>query len=48
MKTLSPIDLQKLNRSIHQLYTLDDAATFGVTALRIVDQLVPGDLPMHQ
>ncbi len=46
MKTLSPIDLQKLNRSIHQLYTLDDAATFGVTALRIVDQLVPGDLPM--
>jgi DNA-binding NarL/FixJ family response regulator len=28
------------------LYTLDDAATFGVAALRIVDQLVPGDLPM--
>jgi DNA-binding NarL/FixJ family response regulator len=46
METLSPLDLQKLNRSIHQLYTLDDAATFGVAALRIVDQLVPGDLPM--
>jgi DNA-binding CsgD family transcriptional regulator len=46
METLSPIDLQKLNRSIHELYTLDDAATFGGTALRIVDQLVPGDLPM--
>ncbi len=46
METLSAIDLQKLNRSIHQLYTLDDAAAFGGAALRIVDQLVPGDLPM--
>jgi DNA-binding NarL/FixJ family response regulator len=46
METLSPIDLQKLNCSIHQLYTLDDATAFGATALRIVDQLVPGDLPM--
>jgi DNA-binding CsgD family transcriptional regulator len=46
METLSPIDLQKLNCSIHQLYTLDHAATFGTTALRIVDQLVPGDMPM--
>jgi DNA-binding NarL/FixJ family response regulator len=46
MESLSPIDLQKLNCSIHQLYTLDNAATFGVAALRIVDQLVPGDIPM--
>jgi DNA-binding NarL/FixJ family response regulator len=46
METLSSIDLQKLNCSIHQLYTLDDARTFGGTALRIVDQLVPGDMPM--
>jgi DNA-binding CsgD family transcriptional regulator len=46
METLSAIDLQKLNHSIHELYTLDDRATFGVAALRIVDQLVPGDRPM--
>jgi DNA-binding CsgD family transcriptional regulator len=46
METLSLIDVQKLNQSIYQLYTLQDAATFGVAALQIVDQLVPGDLPM--
>jgi DNA-binding CsgD family transcriptional regulator len=46
METLSSLDLQKLNHSIYELYRLDDAATFGVAALQIVDQLVPGDLPM--
>ncbi len=46
MQTLSIQDIEQLNRSIFQLYTLRDLDTFGVDALSIVDRLVPGELPM--
>jgi hypothetical protein len=46
METLSIEDLQKLNQSIQKLYTLHDLETFGVTALSIVDRLVPSDFPL--
>jgi DNA-binding CsgD family transcriptional regulator len=39
-------DIEQLNRSIFQLYTLRDLDTFGLDALSIVDRLVPGELPM--
>jgi DNA-binding CsgD family transcriptional regulator len=46
MQTLSIEDIEQLNRSIFQLYTLRDLDTFGLDALSIVDRLVPGELPM--
>jgi hypothetical protein len=46
METLSIEDLQKLNQSIQKLSTLHDLETFGVTALSIVDWLVPSDFPL--
>lgn len=46
METLSIQDIEQLNRSIFQLYTLRDLDTFGLDALSIVDRLVPGELPM--
>ncbi len=46
MQTLSIEDIEQLNRSIFQLYTLRDLDTFGLNALSIVDRLVPGELPM--
>jgi DNA-binding CsgD family transcriptional regulator len=46
MQTLSIEDIEQLNRSIFQLYTLRDLDTFGLDALAIVDRLVPGELPM--
>ncbi len=46
MQTLSIEDIEQLNRSIYQLYTLRDLDTFGLEALSIVDRLVPGELPM--
>jgi DNA-binding CsgD family transcriptional regulator len=46
METLSIDDMQKLNDSIQQIYTLHDLDTFGTNALSIVTQLVPSDLPV--
>ena len=46
MEILSSDDMQKLNHSIQQLYTLDDLDTFGTNALSIVTRLVPNDLPV--
>ena len=46
METLSIEDMQKLNHSIQQLYTLDDLDTFGTNALSLVSRLVPNDLPV--
>jgi DNA-binding NarL/FixJ family response regulator len=46
MQTLSIEDIEQLNRSIFQLYTLRDLDTFGLDALSIVDRLVPGEVPM--
>jgi DNA-binding CsgD family transcriptional regulator len=46
MQTLSIKDIEQLNRSIFQLYTLRDLDTFGLDALSIVDRLVPGEVPM--
>jgi hypothetical protein len=45
MQTLSSEDIEQLNYSIFQLYTLRDLDTFGLDSLAIVDRLVPG-LPM--
>jgi hypothetical protein len=46
MQTLSLEDIEQLNQSILQLYTLRDLDTFGLDSLSIVDRLVPGELPM--
>jgi DNA-binding CsgD family transcriptional regulator len=46
METLSIEDLHKLNQRIQQIYSLKDLDTFGIEALKIVDRLVPGELPM--
>jgi DNA-binding CsgD family transcriptional regulator len=46
METLSIEDIQILNQSIQQLYTLHNLATFGVDSLSIVDRLVPSDWPL--
>jgi DNA-binding CsgD family transcriptional regulator len=46
METLQSDDLSKLHHSIQQLYTLQDFDTFKVDALRIVDRLVPSDIPL--
>jgi DNA-binding CsgD family transcriptional regulator len=46
METLQFEDTQKLHQGIQQLYMLRDRDTFKVDALRIVDRLVPSDLPL--
>ncbi len=46
MQVLSIEDIDRLNQSILQLYTLRDLDTFGLDALSIVDWLVPGEVPM--
>ncbi len=46
MEILSSDDVQKLNHSIQQLYTLHALDTFGTNALSIVSRLVPSDLPV--
>jgi DNA-binding CsgD family transcriptional regulator len=46
METLQSDDLSKLHQGIQQLYTLHDLDTFKVDALRIVDRLVPSDIPI--
>jgi DNA-binding CsgD family transcriptional regulator len=46
METLEPEDIQKLNHSIQQIYTLHDLDTFGVDSLAIVDRLVSSDWPL--
>jgi len=45
MKSLSFKDTQTLNQSIQKLYSLRNFDTFGIDALTIVDQLVPGEIP---
>jgi len=45
MESLSFKDTQTLNQSIQKLYSLRNFDTFGVDALTIVDQLVPGEIP---
>jgi DNA-binding CsgD family transcriptional regulator len=45
METLSAQDTQNLNHGIQQIYALDDFESFGRSALTIVHQLVPSDLP---
>jgi DNA-binding CsgD family transcriptional regulator len=45
VETLSIEDTQHLNQGIQKLYTLHDLDTFGVTALSIVNRLVPSDIP---
>ena len=46
MQTLSLEDIEQLNQSILQLYTLRNLDTFGLDSLSIVDRLVPGEIPM--
>jgi DNA-binding CsgD family transcriptional regulator len=46
MQVLSIEDIDRLNQSILQLYTLRDLDTFGLDSLSIVDRLVPGEVPM--
>src|SRR6476646_8511300 len=43
MESLTFKDTQRLHQSIQKLYTLRNLDTFGVDALLILNQLVPGD-----
>ncbi len=43
MEPLTFKDMQTLNQSIQKIYTLRNLDTFGVDALLILNQLVPGD-----
>ncbi len=44
MNSLNFDDLQKLNHTIEEIYSLDDLDTFGVRAIDIVDRLMFSDL----
>ncbi len=48
MKMLGIKDMQQLNQGIQQLYTIHNLDTFGIDTLKIIDQLVPADLPAFQ
>jgi DNA-binding CsgD family transcriptional regulator len=48
METLGIKDMQQLNQGIQQLYTVHNLDTFGIDTLKIIDQLVPADLPAFQ
>lgn len=41
-------DVQQLNQEIQQLYTIHNLDTFGMDTLKIIDRLVPADLPSFQ
>ena len=45
METLGIKDIQQLNQEIQQLYTIHNLDTFGLDTLKIIDRLVPADLP---
>jgi DNA-binding CsgD family transcriptional regulator len=45
METLALNDTQKLHHSIQKLYTLHDFEDFGVQAIKVIDQLVPSEIP---
>jgi DNA-binding CsgD family transcriptional regulator len=48
METLGTKDMQQLNQGIQQLYTIHNLDTFGLDTLKIIDRLVPADLPAFQ
>ena len=48
MEMLGVSDVQQLNQGIQQLYTVHNLDTFGMDTLKIVDRLVPTDLPAFQ
>ena len=41
-------DIQQLNQGIQQLYAIHNLDTFGLDTLKIIDRLVPTDLPSFQ
>jgi DNA-binding CsgD family transcriptional regulator len=45
METLGIKDIQQLNQGIQQLYTIHNLDTFGMDTLKIIDRLVPADVP---
>lgn len=45
METLALDDLQKLHHSIQRLYTFRDVEDFDVQTIKVIDQLVPSDIP---
>jgi DNA-binding CsgD family transcriptional regulator len=48
METLGCKDLELLNQGIQQLYTIHNLDTFGLDTLKIIDRLVPADVPAFQ
>jgi DNA-binding CsgD family transcriptional regulator len=48
MEMLGINDVQQLNQGIQQLYTIHNLDTFGLDTLKIIDRLVPADLPAFQ
>ena len=48
MEMLGIKDMQQLNQGIGQLYTIHNLDTFGLETLKIIDRLVPTDLPSFQ
>jgi ATP/maltotriose-dependent transcriptional regulator MalT len=46
MENLTLNDIQQLNHSIQKLYNLHHIATFGLDAIRIIEQLVPSKVPL--
>jgi DNA-binding CsgD family transcriptional regulator len=45
MTSLNFNEIQKLNHSIQQIYSLNDFENFGIQAISIMHQLVPSDIP---
>jgi hypothetical protein len=48
METLGIKDMQQLNQGIQHLYTIHNLDTFGLDTLKIIDRLVPADVPAFQ
>jgi DNA-binding CsgD family transcriptional regulator len=48
MEMLEINDMQQLNQGIQQLYTIHNLDTFGLDTLKIIDRLVPADIPAFQ
>ncbi len=46
METLEQNDIQNLNKSVQEIYTLHNLDTFGFDTLSILNQLVPSDFPL--
>jgi DNA-binding CsgD family transcriptional regulator len=45
MEILALNDMQKLHHSIQKLYTFHDVEDFDVQVIKVIDQLVPSDIP---